>query len=134
MSLHFQQPTSPDIFIEKDQHQVIYMSHELSPPPPKIPPARDYFYISIFNMIFCCCVAGVGSLIYSTRVRDCNKVGNVRDAYYFSRKSKKYNIIGILLGTIETVGFILLVIYVYIPVNDPKNLQTEPPRHYRPFY
>ena len=82
---------------------------------------NDYMLWSVCNLICCCFLCGIPSLVYSVRTVIMNEIGEVQRATLYSRKSRKWNMIATIAGFFIITVFI--IIYCFVLTNLLTNLQ-----------
>ncbi|KAM8812496.1 interferon-induced transmembrane protein 3-like [Rhynchonycteris naso] len=77
----------------------------------------DHIVWSLFNTLFfnTCCL-GFVAFAYSVKSRDRKMVGDVIGAQSYASTAKCLNIWALILGIITTIGVIVSVIFLVIPV------------------
>ena len=72
----------------------------------------DYLCCSIFNLLCCCFWLGIPALIFSIKAREKYRLGLLNEATSDAKLAKKFNTIGIVLGSILLVlGLVINIIY-----------------------
>uniref|UniRef100_A0A8C6CMQ8 Interferon-induced transmembrane protein 1 n=1 Tax=Moschus moschiferus TaxID=68415 RepID=A0A8C6CMQ8_MOSMO len=77
-------------------------------------PGRDHIVWSLFNTLFMniCCL-GFVAFAYSVKSRDRKMVGDITGAQSYASTAKCLNIWALVLGILLTIGWIVLLIFVY---------------------
>ena len=83
----------------------------------KLPREKDYTGWSICSSICCCFVFGVVALVYSIKTQDMNWEAKNQLARTYSRKSKLWNKVACLSGTVIFFSLVALVSYCSITWN-----------------
>ncbi|KAJ8391265.1 hypothetical protein AAFF_G00095320 [Aldrovandia affinis] len=71
-------------------------------------PVPTYLAWSICNTLCCCLPIGIAAIIFSTKVSGANSVGDTTRAQEASRTAKILNIVGLVLGIILIILFVVM--------------------------
>jgi hypothetical protein len=106
MTTVYHQPSSSDKNKTSNEFQFQPESIQLDPTQ-SIDEIESYRCWSVFNALCCCLCLGIAAFIYSGKAKDFKKQGNFQEASKASRKARKLNIIGTILGIILIPVFII---------------------------
>ena len=70
---------------------------------------EDHLALSIFNFFCCCFWLGIPALIFSCQARDHYMNGDIEKGSSSARIAQVFNIIGITIGAIAAIIFIILL-------------------------
>ena len=79
---------------------------------------RDYTCWSIFNILCCCFLFGIPALSYALTADTMIRTGNVHQARIYSRKSRTWNMLATIVGTITLAAFIIKEIILFIKTHN----------------
>lgn len=68
-----------------------------------------YLVLSIIVTILCCLPFGIIGIIYASKVDSCWNAGNFDEARENSRKAKTWALVGLVLGFVTYLIYILLI-------------------------
>lgn len=68
-----------------------------------------YLVLSIIVTILCCLPFGIIGIIYASKVDSCWNAGNFDEARENSRKAKTWDLVGLVLGFVTYLIYILLI-------------------------
>lgn len=68
-----------------------------------------YLVLSIIVTILCCLPFGIIGIIYASKVDSCWNAGNFHEARENSRKAKTWALVGLVLGFVTYLIYILLI-------------------------
>jgi len=91
------------------------MSQNWTPPPPTGTPATvpNYMVQAIIS-IFCCWPLAIPAIIFATQVNSKVAAGDIAGAQDSSKKAKQFSMIGIIVGVVGWICFILFYLIVGI--------------------
>ncbi|XP_050987974.1 synapse differentiation-inducing gene protein 1-like [Labeo rohita] len=80
-------------------------------------PVPDYLGYSIFTMLCCCLPLGIAALVFSCSTRDANYSGRRELAERNSKTARTLNHVGVGVGLISLVAFIIYYVMVLNEIN-----------------
>ncbi|XP_041258203.1 dispanin subfamily A member 2b-like [Onychostruthus taczanowskii] len=85
-----------------------------APGPRSDPQPRDYVLWSVFNVLLCCALCGLGCLgfpplVFSIKARDCKVLGDLEGARRHSARARVANIVCSVVVAVALVIFIIIV-------------------------
>ncbi|XP_063292095.1 proline rich transmembrane protein 1B-like [Pelobates fuscus] len=78
------------------------------------PSYRDYLGLSIMNLILCCFPIGIAATVFSCKVRESLRRGDMISAASDSRTAFKLNMVSLGLGIAGNLAWIAYVIYTTV--------------------
>ncbi|MDY6372210.1 MAG: CD225/dispanin family protein [Bacteroidales bacterium] len=78
---------------------------------------NDLLVWSILSTIFCCLVTGIVAIVYSSKVNNLWDSGEHAEAIEAARKAKIWNIVGLVIGLVCLVIWIVYFVVVLSVIN-----------------
>ena len=78
---------------------------------------NDLLVWSILSTIFCCLVTGIVAIVYSSKVNSLWDSGEHAEAIEAARKAKIWNIVGLVIGLVCLVMWIVYFVVVLSVIN-----------------